>query len=37
MNLGYISKVNKWQMDKDEFYDEDDYVGQSGLENYYEN
>jgi penicillin-binding protein 2 len=35
--LGYISKVNKWQMDKDEFYDEDDYVGQSGLENYYEN
>ncbi len=35
--LGYISKVNKWQMDKDEFYDEDDYVGQSGLESYYEN
>lgn len=34
--LGYLSKVERRQLKSDEFYVEDDYIGQSGLESYYE-
>jgi penicillin-binding protein 2 len=34
--LGYISKVGKRTLSRDEFYVETDYVGASGIESYYE-
>ncbi|UII22936.1 penicillin-binding protein 2 [Fulvivirga ligni] len=37
--LGYVSEVNKRQLDRDTagYYRQGDYIGQSGLESYYEN
>lgn len=35
--LGYISKISPRQLKKDDFYVRDDYIGQAGLEEYYEN
>nr|MCU0369131.1 peptidoglycan glycosyltransferase [Cyclobacteriaceae bacterium] len=36
--LGYVSEINKDQLDKDksEFYRQGDYIGQSGIESFYE-
>ena len=34
--LGYLSKVGKRTLNRDEFYVETDYVGASGIESYYE-
>jgi penicillin-binding protein 2 len=36
--LGYVSEISKQQLDKDEskFYRQGDYIGQSGIEAYYE-
>ncbi|MGC3947405.1 MAG: penicillin-binding protein 2 [Chryseolinea sp.] len=36
--IGYVSEVSKRQLDKDEsgFYKQGDYIGQSGIEAYYE-
>jgi penicillin-binding protein 2 len=36
--LGYVSEISKQQLDKDEsnFYRQGDYIGQSGIESYYE-
>ncbi|MBL3656856.1 penicillin-binding protein 2 [Fulvivirga sediminis] len=37
--LGYVSEINKRQLDRDtaDYYHQGDYIGQSGLEAYYEN
>lgn len=34
--LGYLARVNNRVLDRDEFYDENDYIGSSGIELYYE-
>ncbi|NQU35211.1 MAG: penicillin-binding protein 2 [Bacteroidetes bacterium] len=34
--LGSISEINKKELEKDKFYQAGDYIGKSGIENYYE-
>jgi len=34
--LGYISEISKRHLERDEYYDIGDYVGKSGMEQYYE-
>ena len=34
--LGSISEVNKKELERDKFYQAGDYIGKSGIENYYE-
>lgn len=34
--LGYLTKINQRDLKKDQFYSENDYIGSSGIERYYE-
>lgn len=35
--LGYLKRVNQRDLNNDDFYSENDYIGSSGIERYYEN